>query len=120
MHFKGNYLSFRVRKRTIKREFFYLCFLQVVSGFLSFSCSIWLLELCCCRSLSCSVSVIAFVTRWAAAKITTAQILHYSYPKGKPATISILSNSLFKGEVSRKFAAISKPKNVCLSAETMK
>ena len=26
----------------------------------------------------------------------------------------------FKGEVSRKFAVISKPQNVCLSAETMK
>ena len=27
---------------------------------------------------------------------------------------------LFKGEVSRKFAVISKPKNVCLTVETTK
>ena len=31
-----------------------------------------------------------------------------------------LSKNGIKGEVSRKFAVISKPKNVCLSAETKK
>ena len=38
--------------------------------------------------------------------------------KGLPHQMSNLFSPPFKGEVSRKFGVISKPKNVCLTTET--